>query len=247
MFIRALQSDHFIVIVESCKKIFKVSQDLLIQCSSFFKKLCSLSFKKSIEQVINLSENDLLIFEDFFIWLHSFKPYISFNNDESSLINLDVFVEKYQVHLLTNHIFDLIRKTISESRWKSSSNMMRTMYDDVSVNSILRCLCALDFTVSLSKINHCMNYSIWKTVFIDFANLEWNYFCHTLKEQTSIKNVTSQEVCYFHDHSDVFDWVRQDVNTCSFFEEASIAILNQKDVLILSSDSESLIEKLWLI
>lgn len=247
MFIRALQSDRFTVIIELCKKVFKVSQDLLIQCSSFFEMLCSLSFNKSIEQVINLSENDFLIFEDSFIWLHSFKSYISFDNDESFLINLDVFVEKYQVRLLTNHIFDLIRKTINENRWKSSLNMMRTMYDGVLANSILRRLCALDFTISLSKVGHRMNYSIWKTVFNDFANLEWNYFCRTLKEQTSIKNVTSQKVCRFHDHSDVFDWLRQDVSTCSFSEETSIAILNQKDVLILSSDSESLIEKLWLI
>ncbi len=39
-----------------------------------------------------------------------------FDNDNSFLINLDIFVEKYQVRLLINHIFDLIRQTISESR-----------------------------------------------------------------------------------------------------------------------------------
>lgn len=160
MFIKALQSDRFIIMIELCKEIFKVSQDLLVQCSWFFEKSCNLSFKESIEQVINLPEDDFLIFEDFFIWLHSLKPYISFDNDDSFLINLGVFVKKYQVRLLTNYIFDSIRKAVSKNRWKPSSNIMRTMYDDVSANSVLRHLCALSFTISLSKISHHMNYSI---------------------------------------------------------------------------------------
>lgn len=129
-----------------------------------------------------MPEDDLLIFENFFIWLHSLKSYMLFDNDNSFLINLDIFVEKYQVHLLINHIFDLIRQTISESRWKSSPDVMRTMYDDVSENLILRRLCALNFTISLSKIDRRMNYSIWKTVFNDFADLEWDYFCRTREE-----------------------------------------------------------------
>ncbi len=244
MFTRALQSDRFTVIVGPCKEVFKVSQDLLIQCSPFFEKLCSLPFKESIEQAINLPEDDPLTFEDFFIWLHSPKLYIPFDNDESSLINLGVFAEKYQVRLLTNHISDLIRKAVSEGRWKPSPDMMRTVYDGVPANSILRRLCALGFTVSLGKAGHRMDYSIWKTVFNDFVDLGWDYFCRTLEGQTSTKDVTSQGACRFHDHSDVFGWVRQDASTCPFPEGAPVAILNQKDVPILGSGSGSLIEEL---
>ncbi len=57
-----------------------------------------------------------------------------FDNDDSSLINLGVFAEKYQVRLLTNHISDLIRKAVSEGRWKPSPGM-RTLYDGVPANS----------------------------------------------------------------------------------------------------------------
>ena len=66
MFTRALQSDRFTVMVGPCKEVFEVSQDLLIQCSPFFEKSCSLPFKECIEQVINLPEDNPLIFEGLF-------------------------------------------------------------------------------------------------------------------------------------------------------------------------------------
>lgn len=111
-----MQSDHFTILVELNEKLFKVSQDLLIQCSLFFKKTCSLSFKKATERVIKLSDDKLSIFKIFFVWLHAYETRIKLDSDVEFLIDLAIFVEKYDIHHLRNQISDVIRTLLSENR-----------------------------------------------------------------------------------------------------------------------------------
>ncbi len=99
--------------------------------------------------------------------------------------------------------------------------------------------------IHLGKAGHRMDYSKWKTVFKDFADLGWMGLLLPHAGRANFnQDVTSQGACRFHDHSDVFGWVRQEVRTCPFPEGAPVAILNQKDVPILGSGSEALIEEL---
>lgn len=224
---RALQSDRITVLVGSSKGVFKVSQDLLTQSSPFFEKSCSLPFKENAEKVIELPEDDSLIFEHFLIWLYSPTSYLPLDSNDDSLIRLGVFAEKYHIRLLINQISNILRKAITEGRWKPSPDIARRVYDSVPVKSILRRLCSLGLTVSLGKMGHRTDYGIWEAVFIEFADLGWDYFRRTQKGQTLTFHVSSNGACRFHDHSDVVGWVRKEVQTCPFPDGAPVVALKE--------------------
>ncbi len=166
----------------------------------------SLSFKKHAQRVIKLSDDDFMIFQHFFIWVHCSQYDLSLDWNDDALINLKIFANKYHIQLLINQIFNLLRKSLNEDSWRSNSDVTRAIYDDVIINSIFRRLCSLELMMSLRTRNHT-EFSTWKIVFTDFANLEWDYFRRMQKSQTSTYNVTSKEVCCFHDHSNVLDWI----------------------------------------
>lgn len=93
--------------------------------------------------MIELPEDDSLIFEYFLIWLHSPTSYMPLDSNDDSLIHLGIFAEKYHIRLLVNQISNLLRKAITEGRWKPSPDTARTVYDGVPAKSILRRLYSL--------------------------------------------------------------------------------------------------------
>ncbi|CAO1606370.1 MAG: hypothetical protein LQ349_000614 [Xanthoria aureola] len=239
-FIRALQSDRSTVIVGPCKEVFEVSKDLLTQCSPTFEKLCRLGTKEREQQIVNLPEDDPLIFEDFLIWLHSLTPSLPLDGDSESLVKLGVFAEKYRIRYLINQISDVIRTAASKGNWKPSPEILRTAYSGTLTSSIIRRLCSLVLTVSLSK--ESVRTDLWKPVFTDFADLGWDYFRRVQMGQTSTRDIMSKGACRFHDHLDVFGWVRHEVRTCPFPEGAPITVL--KDERALTTGFDSGMEKL---
>lgn len=118
------------------------------------------------------------------------------------------------------------------------------MYNGTSANSTLRPLCSLGFTVSLGKLGHRTDCDTWKRVFNDFADLGWDYFRRMQKGQTSARDVTSKGACHFHDHSDVFGWVRHEDHTCPLPEGAPVRTLEEKNVPLTGSESDSTAEML---
>ncbi len=218
-----------------CKEVFKVSKDLLTQCSPAFEKLCRLGTKERNQQIVNLPEDDPLIFEDFLIWLHSLTPSLPLDRNTESLIKLGVFAEKYRIHHLTNQISDFIRTAASKGNWKPSPEILRTAYSGTLASSIIRRLCSLVLTVSLSK--ESVRTDSWKPVFTDFADLGWDYFRRVQMGQTSTRDIMSKRACRFHDHLDVFGWVRHEVRTCPFPGGAPITVLNDEGAPTTGIDS----------
>ena len=178
-----------------------------------------------------------LIFEHFLIWLHSPTSYIPLESNDDSLIHLGIFAEKYHIRLLIDQISKVIRKAITEGRWKPSPDSARTVYDGVPAELILRWLCSFGLTVSLGKSNHRTDCGIWEIVFVEFAELGWEYFRRMQKGQISA-------ICRFHNHSDVLGWVRKDVQTCPFPNGAPVVALKENTVPVPHFDSKSGIEEL---
>jgi hypothetical protein len=110
-----MQSDRFIVLVGPTQTSFQVLQELLIQHSSVFKKMCHLPFKESIEQTIKLPEEKPAMFANFFIWLHALEPCITINHIEP-VIDLAIFAEKYHICCLKNQTSDVLRTALSNSQ-----------------------------------------------------------------------------------------------------------------------------------
>ena len=169
------------------------------------------------------------------------------DSNDDSLIHLGVFTEKYYIRLLINQISNVIRKAITEDRWKPSPETARIVFDGVPAESILRRLCSLGLLVSLGKSNHRADCGIWETVFTDFAELGWDYFRHMQKGQVSSIHVSSKGACRFHDHSDVFGWVRKEVQTCPFPDGAPVVALKENTVLVPDSNCGKSNEALYSI
>jgi len=233
-----LQSDRFTILAGPCEEVFRISEDLLTQCSPFFEKSCSLPFQELGQRVIKLPDDNPITFEHFFLWLHNLIPYIPLNDDYKPLANLGIFAEKYHIRLLMNQISNLIRTAVGESRWKPSPDIMKTVYGSVPANSNLRRLCSLAFTINFNKRGSCIDINIWKSTFNDFSEFGWDYFQRVQMGQTSTTHVTLDGVCRFHDHSDVFGWVRGESHTCPYPDGAPVTVPKEKKILAVDPAPE---------
>jgi hypothetical protein len=244
-----MQSDRFTILVGLNEEPFKVPQGLLIQCSLFFKKACSLPFKEAAERVIKLPDDKPSIFKAFFVWLHAYETRIKPDSDVESLIDLAIFAEKYDIHHLRNQTSDVIRTLLSEDRWKLTPEVVRMIYDGVPACSILRRLCSLGFAVSFSKVNtwgdptRHDDYHKWKTIFHEFSDLGWDYFQRMQEGNTKSANMNSGGACRFHNHSDIFGWVQEDVKDCVHPDGAPVMVSEYEVVSVPKCDPEPVPEE----
>ncbi|KAL8885599.1 MAG: hypothetical protein Q9192_006620 [Flavoplaca navasiana] len=70
-----------------------------------------------------------------------------------------------------------------------------------------------------------------------FLDLGWDYFRRVQMGQTSTRDIMSKGACRFHNHLDVFSWVRHEVRTCPFPGGAPITILKDEGALTTGFDS----------
>ncbi len=98
------------------------------------------------------------------------------------------------------------------------------MYSSVPAGTTLRQICSLGFVVNYSgralawsRPNTATErYAEWEKVFCDFPDLGWNYFQCIQNGQTDASSIKLGEACRFHDHSDIFGWVRESDYTCPY-------------------------------
>jgi len=131
-----MQSDRFTVLIGSAQMSFQVPQELLIQHSSVFKKMCHPPFKESIEKTIKLLEKKPATFANFFIWLHALEPCITIDQMEP-VVDLANFAEKYHICCLKNQISDVLRAALSDNQWRVTSEIITTVYSSVPAGTSL--------------------------------------------------------------------------------------------------------------
>jgi hypothetical protein len=90
----------------------------------------------------------------------------------------------------------------------------------VPAGTSLRQMCSLGFAVNYSSKSRrnaaTERYTEWENVFCDFPDLGWDYFQHIQKDQTDASSIKLGGACRFHDHSDIFGWVRGSDSTCPY-------------------------------
>ena len=109
----------------------------------------------------------------------------------------------------------------------------------------LRQLCSLSLIVSLGKSSYRIDCGIWETVFIGFAELRWDYFHRIQKGQISTVHVTTKRACRSCDPSDVFGWVRNEVQTYQFPNGAPVVVPKENTIPVPHTNYKSEIEKPW--
>ncbi|KAI9851901.1 MAG: hypothetical protein M1824_002451 [Vezdaea acicularis] len=223
IYVKAMQSDRFTVLIGSAQMSFQVPQELLIQHSSVFKTMCHPPFKESIERTIKLPEEKPVTFANFFIWLHALEPCIPIFDIES-VIDLAIFAEKYHICYLKNQTSDVLRTALSDNRWRVTPEIITAVYSSVPAGTTLRQMFSLGFAVnygssslSWSRRNKpTEHWAEWEKVFYDFPDLGWDYFQHIQKGQADASSIKLGGACRFHDHSDTFGWIRGSGSSCSY-------------------------------
>jgi hypothetical protein len=237
-----------------------VPEDLLIRYSPAFEKMLHGSFKESVERSVELPEDSISVFEDFFVWIYGQTPCISADADLNSLVGLAVFADHYFVHLLQNQISDVMRTKLSDNTWKLTPETMRAVYKETPTGSTLRQLCSLAFTVNSKQTNSWGelmthdDYNIWKPVFTEFADFGWDYFQYSLEFHNIDTTPTARlsfglaypampvpilegGACRFHNHSDVPGWKRTNVSECPYPQGGPVKLPKDDETPELKSPS----------
>ncbi|MCJ1347566.1 hypothetical protein MMC31_005791 [Peltigera leucophlebia] len=199
IFIQAMQTENFTILVGPAQCAYKVPQGRLIMHSPVFERMCSAPFLESTERVIKLPEEDPVDFENFFDWMHSSKPQVDFSSKGTEAIfGLAIFAEKYQIYYLKNQISDIIRQGWEKLKLKSET--LDQIYSSVPEGAVLRELCSWILQKQATQ-----NYSYgrsapaffeeYEPAFISHADLGRDFFKWTLNGES--------KTCSFHDHSDI--------------------------------------------
>jgi hypothetical protein len=146
-------------------------------------------------------------FEEFFLWLHIFEPQLGSKSFEA-LLELAIFAEKYGIHHLKNQTSDALANEITS---KLTPELLIHVYKAVPDGAVLRELCA----GALREPKEIGDDSKWKRAFLEYPELGWNFF---VKTHNSLVDVARKPAgpCDFHDHSDVADWERGEVEACPY-------------------------------
>jgi BTB/POZ domain len=218
-----MQSNRFTVLVGSAQTPFRVPQNLLMQYSPVFKKMCQAPFKESVERIIRLPEEKTSTFEDLFLWLHALEPQISLGSVES-VIDLAIFAEQYHFCHLKNQTSDFLRVALNEERWKVTPEALEMVYSTVPAGTILRQLCFLGFALTTGPVldpwgnrfvrtDDC---SKWERAFNNWPELGWEYFQFAQAGQRGASSISTGGACRFHDHSYINGWVRKGDSICPY-------------------------------
>jgi hypothetical protein len=202
--------------------------------------MLSQPFKESTERLVELPEVDVLIFEEFLIWIYALNPSIAPDTDMDTLIGLAVFADLYLVYTLKNQLSDVIRAALLENPEKLTPEIIQVVYRGTYTNSTLRRLCSFAFALRSGKVvlSRHENLEIWKSVFTDFADFGWDYFQSLTKYQLAETtpapfgspfrvqkaSIMAGGSCRFHDHSDILGWKRTDVSKCPYPHGAAVEL-----------------------
>lgn len=225
----ALQSERFTVLVGSDETSFVMPKDLLTMHSLVFKTMCDGSFKEAVDRVIKLPEDDSSVFEAFFAWSHQFRPRLKTHihpghKEFKYLALLAVFTETYQILPLKNQVSDIIRFSLAYYQWHPTPTLIETIYSGVPEGSVFRQICYMGF-VKFSSEDMSRPLSVsgrysqeneltsrpsnedYATVLEQIPDFAIDYFKLTQDGTTKHDNLIAADICTFHDHSDIRDWV----------------------------------------
>jgi hypothetical protein len=100
-----MQSERVKVLVGA--STFEVPHDLLVNCSTTFKRLELLTKPKDPAMEIAPSDVTKSVFEGFLIWLYAYEQSLETKNIDSAF-HLAMFAQKYQIYDLRNQASNLI-------------------------------------------------------------------------------------------------------------------------------------------
>jgi hypothetical protein len=210
-----MQSERVRVLVGNPKDSFDVPYDLLAQYSTNFKKLRN-ALNDSGDEIV-LADVTKPTFEDFFIWLHAYEPSIvrdeNLDNEHiDRALKLAVFAQKYQIYHLRNQASDVVRVALLDEQWNITPDMISAVYKVAPAGSVLRQLSFLGFVAAEGK----NDLAVWQGAFKDCPDLGWDYFQYKSGSDAYSEGIECGGACRFHDHSDIRDWVLQDVIECPY-------------------------------
>jgi hypothetical protein len=211
-----MQGERVKVLVEPSKDSFEVPYDLLEQYSTAFEKLRN-ALNDSGDEII-LQDVGKSTFQDFFIWLHTYEPSITYSEpvDSDSVngaLELAVFAEKYKIFHLRNQASDVIRVALLDGQWKITPEMISAVYKVAPAGSALRQLSFLGFVAAVPAEGQ-IDSNLWQPAFIQCPELGFDYFHY--KSGSMVEGVESGGACRFHNHRDIDSWVVEDVVACSY-------------------------------
>jgi hypothetical protein len=210
-----MQSERVKVFVGSTKETFEVPYDLLAQYSTAFKKLLNPLNDSGDE--IPLPDVTKSTFEDFFIWLHAFKPTLIHTESHDSehingALHLAVFAQRYQIYHLRNQASDVVLTALRKGHWNITPDMISAVYKIAPAGSALRQLSFLAFT----KAEGRKDSPDWRAAFLECPDLGWDSFQYQSGSELYSEGIESGGACRFHDHSDILGWQLQDVPDCPY-------------------------------
>lgn len=205
-----MQTDSFTVLVGPDQYAYKVPEARLTMHSPVFERMCSAPFLESTQRVIELPEEDPVVFDDFFDWMHSSKPQVDFSKGPGAIFDLAIFAEKYQICHLKNQISDILRKEWEKQKLKSE--LVDHVYRNVPDGAVLRQLCS--WILRMKGASCAIQwaplefYKDYETVFTSHADLGRNFFKWTI--------IGEPKACSFHDHSNITNPVVPKGNVCPY-------------------------------
>lgn len=210
---RALQSERIHVLVGEQQERYQVSRDLLARCSPVFNVMCTSSFKESVEGIIRLPEVQPATFEDFMIWLHSYLPSQSIVKDVHAIIDFAIFSDIFQITPLQNQSSDIIYEHMTNDEVPITPEIISKIYTSTPDASVLRklfCLCFCKLHRPGMYYSSDEDLSEWEKLFDHLSNFGRDYFRYTRKSSESLSRTRA---CYFHDHSNMLNWVPDDARS----------------------------------
>jgi hypothetical protein len=210
-----MQSERVKVLVGA--STFEVPHDLLVRCSTTFKRSEFLTTPKDLGREIALLDVTKATFEDFLIWLYAYEQSLETENIDSAF-RLAIFAQKYQIYDLRNQALDLIRAALQDRHWTITPDTLLAAYKVAPSGSSLRQLCLLGF-VSMEGRHRSPD---WEAAFLECPSLGWDYFQYKSGSEMYHGQIETGGACRFHDHSNIDGWKPQDVIDCPYSFQASL-------------------------
>jgi hypothetical protein len=210
-----MQSERVKILVGS--SIFEIPVDLLVSCSTTFKKLEILTTSKDPPTECTPLDVTEATFEAFFVWLYSYKQRLETENIDS-VFHLAIFAQKYQIYDLRNQAADILRAALHDRRWAITPAILLETYKVAPQGSSLRELCFWGFA-GMEGRHRSLD---WKAMFLECPSLGWDYFKYKRRGETYPDGIEAGGACRFHDHSNIDGWEPQDVIQCLYSLQTSL-------------------------
>ena len=141
------------------KKVFKLHMQLLCDTSPYFSATFEGMFKEGKEQLLDLSEEDVAVFEQFQLWLYSgiIKPTAADDcMNQRVLVKLYVFGDKRGIPQLQNDAIDYLIDVIRDPG-SFHVILIPWVYENTTATSPLRTL-FVDMMVQWSRVSEGANW-----------------------------------------------------------------------------------------